>query len=133
MTKKKRVAVIGAGPAGATAAYVLAKHGVDVDLYEAGPHVGGMSRSIEMWGQIVDIGAHRFFSKDPRINRLWLEVVGKDYKMVNRLSRIMYQNKFYDYPIKASNALKNLGIFESVMCMCSYAWQRVKPGGRDLG
>ena len=133
MAKKKRVAVIGAGPAGATAAYLLAKRGVEVDLYEASPHVGGMSRSIELWGQIVDIGAHRFFSSDPRVNKLWLEVVGKDYAMVNRLSRIMYQNKFYDYPIKASNALQNLGIFESLLCVGSYAWQRVKPGGRDLG
>lgn len=130
---KKRVAVIGAGPAGATAAYLLAKRGVDVDLYEASPHVGGMSRSIELWGQIVDIGAHRFFSSDPRVNKLWLEVVGKDYEMVNRLSRIMYQNKFYDYPIKASNALENLGIFESFLCVMSYIWQRVKPGGRELG
>ncbi|MET1033531.1 MAG: FAD-dependent oxidoreductase [Candidatus Saccharimonadales bacterium] len=130
---KKRVAVIGAGPAGATAAYLLAKRGVEVDLYEASPHVGGMSRSIELWGQIVDIGAHRFFSSDSRVNKLWLEVVGKDYEMVNRLSRIMYQNKFYDYPIKASNALKNLGIWESFLCVGSYAWQRVKPGGKELG
>ncbi len=131
--KKKKVAVIGAGPAGATAAYLLAKRGVDVDLYEASPFVGGMSRSIELWGQIVDIGPHRFFSSDPRVNKLWLEVVGKDYEMVNRLSRIMYRKKFYDYPIKPMNALMNLGIFESLLCVGSYGWQRIKPGGRDLG
>lgn len=133
MTKKLKVAVIGAGPAGATAAYMLAKRGVQVDLYEAAAQVGGMSRSIELWGQIVDIGAHRFFSSDPRVNKLWLEVVGEDYKMVNRLSRIMYDNKFYNYPINASNALKNLGLWESFLCMASYGWQRVKPGGRELG
>lgn len=133
MVKKKRVAVIGAGPAGCTAAYLLAKGGVDVDLYEAAPQVGGMSRSIELWGQIVDIGAHRFFSSDPRINKVWLEVVGKDYEMVNRLSRIMYDNKFYNYPLSASNALRNLGLWESFMCMASYGWQRIKPGGRELG
>lgn len=133
MGKKKKVAVIGAGPAGATAAYLLAKRGVDVDLYEASPYVGGMSRSLELWGQIVDIGAHRFFSSDPRINKVWLEVVGKDYEMVNRLSRIMYDNKFYNYPINASNALNNLGIWEAFLCMASYGWQRVKPGGRELG
>jgi len=130
---KKKVAVIGAGPAGATAAYLLAKRGVAVDLYEASPFVGGMSRSIELWGQTIDIGAHRFFSSDPRVNKLWLEVVGKDYQMVNRLSRIMYDNKLYDYPIKISNVLKNLGIFESLLCLGSYAWQRIKPGGRDHG
>ncbi|MDB5167026.1 MAG: hypothetical protein JWN26_171 [Candidatus Saccharibacteria bacterium] len=129
----KSVAVIGAGPAGATAAYMLAKRGVKVDLYETAPYVGGMSRSIELWGQTVDIGAHRFFSSDPRVNKLWLEVVGKDYKMVNRLSRIMYKNKFYNYPIKVTNVLENLGLKESVFSVCSYIWQRVKPGGRDLG
>lgn len=133
MSKKMKVAVIGAGPAGATTAYMLAKRGVEVHLYEAAPQVGGMSRSIELWGQTVDIGAHRFFSSDPRVNKLWLEVVGKDYKMVNRLSRIMYNNKFYNYPISASNALKNLGLWESFLCMASYGWQRVKPGGRNLG
>jgi protoporphyrinogen oxidase len=133
MAKKKKVAVIGAGPAGATAAYLLAKRGVDVDLYEASPFVGGMSRSIELWGQIVDIGAHRFFSSDTRVNQLWLEVVGKEYEMVNRQSRIMYQNKLYDYPLKASNALRNLGLWESTLCMASYGWQRIKPGGRDPG
>ncbi|MDB5180908.1 MAG: hypothetical protein JWO54_671 [Candidatus Saccharibacteria bacterium] len=133
MGKVKNVAIIGAGPAGMTAAYMLAKRGVAVDLYESSPYVGGMSRSIELWGQIVDIGAHRFFSSDPRVNKLWLEVVGNDYEMVNRLSRIMYDNKFYDYPIKAGNALKNLGFFESVLCVLSYGWQQVKPGGRELG
>lgn len=133
MANKIRVAVIGAGPAGATAAYLLAKRGIDVDLYEASPFMGGMSRSFELWGQTVDIGAHRFFSSDPRINKLWLEVVGKEYEMVDRMSRIMYRNKFYDYPIKATNALKNLGLFESFLCIGSYAWQRVKPGGRELG
>lgn len=133
MKKKLKVAVIGAGPAGSTAAYELAKKGVEVHLYEAAPFVGGMSRSVDMWGQTVDIGAHRFFSSDPRINSLWLEVIGKDYEMVNRLSRIRYRNKFYDYPIKVSNALKNLGLFESFLCVMSYGWQRIKPGGRDPG
>jgi protoporphyrinogen oxidase len=132
-TKKKRVAVIGAGPAGATAAYILAKKGAEVHLYEASPFVGGMARSIELWGQIVDIGPHRFFSSDPRVNKLWLEVIGKDYKMVDRLTRIFFRNKFYYYPVKAGDALKNLGIIEAARCVGSYAWQRVKPGGKELG
>ncbi len=133
MPKKTRVAVIGAGPAGITAAYVLSKKGVDVDLYEASPFVGGMARSIELWDQIVDIGPHRFFSSDPRVNKLWLEVVGKDYEMVDRLTRIFFRNKFYHYPIKAGDALKNLGLLESALCVGSYAIQRLKPGRDDLG
>lgn len=129
----QNVAVIGAGPAGMTAAYALSKNGVSVDLYEASPHVGGMARSIELWGQIVDIGSHRYFSTDPRVNRLWLEVVGDNYDMVNRLSRILYRGKFYNYPIKASNALRNLGPLEAVRCLLSYGKQRLRPHGSDLG
>ncbi len=129
----KKVAVIGAGPAGITAAYELTKKGVSVDLYEASPYVGGMARSFDLWGQIVDIGPHRFFSNDTRVNKLWLEVIGKDYAMVDRLTRIFFRNKFYYYPIKAGNALGNLGIFEAISCVASYGWQRVKPGGTQLG
>jgi protoporphyrinogen oxidase len=129
--KKKRIAVIGAGPAGATAAYELAKKGVEVHLYEASPYVGGMARSIELWGQIVDIGPHRFFSSDPRVNKLWLEVIGKDYSMVDRLTRIFFRNKFFYYPVKAGDALKNLGIIEAIRCMGSYGWQKIKPGKKE--
>ena len=73
-----RVAVIGAGPAGATAALELARRGVQVDLYEASDAVGGLARTIELWGQRVDLGPHRFFSSDRRINSLWLSIVGTD-------------------------------------------------------
>ena len=74
------VAVIGAGPAGMTAGYELAKKIEEVDVYEAGSSVGGMSKTLELWNQKVDIGPHRFFSNDTRVNELWLEVVGKDYE-----------------------------------------------------
>jgi protoporphyrinogen oxidase len=131
--KKIKVAVIGAGPAGMTAAYELTKKGVPVDLYEASGHVGGMARSIELWGQTVDIGPHRFFSSDTRVNKLWLEAAGTDYEMVNRLTRIFFRNKFYHYPIKPFNALKNLGIFEAALCMGSYGLQRLKPNRNELG
>lgn len=133
MAKKKRVAVIGAGPAGATAAYMLAKKGIEVHLYEASPAVGGMARSFKLWGQTVDVGPHRFFSSDPRVNKVWLDVIGSDYEMVDRLTRIFFRNKFFFYPIKAGNALKNLGFIEAVRCVASYGWQRVKPGGKKLG
>lgn len=119
-----RVAVIGAGPAGATAAYVLAKQGIEVHLYEASPQVGGMARSLELWGQIVDIGPHRFFSSDPRVNRLWLEVVGPDYRMVDRLTRIFFRNRFYPYPLKAAETLRNLGLAEAALCLGSYLRER---------
>src|SRR5437016_1055186 len=115
-----RVAVIGAGPAGITAAYQLAKAGLDVDVFEAGEHVGGLSRTIDLWGQRVDLGPHRFFSNDRRVNELWLEVVGRDYRMVDRLTRIYYHDRFFDYPLRPANALWNMGLTSAACCLASY-------------
>ncbi len=122
-----KTAVIGAGPAGMTAAYVLAKNGVSVDLYEASDRVGGMARTIELWNQKVDIGPHRFFSNDNRVNKLWLEVAGNDYRMVDRLTRIYYNKKLFHYPLKAFNALANLGPLEAANCLASYGKGRFTP------
>lgn len=126
-----RVAVIGAGPAGMTAAYQLTKSLASVDVYEASDAVGGMARSIRLWGQTVDIGPHRFFSSDRRVNELWLEVVGRDYAMVNRLSRILYQGRLFQYPLEPFNALWNLGPIEAARCAASYAKGRVFPTAND--
>jgi protoporphyrinogen oxidase len=125
-----RVAVIGAGPAGLTAAYQLAKGGVDVEVYESSGHVGGMSRSFKLWGQTVDLGPHRFFSNDARVNRLWLEAVGRDYRMVNRLTRIYYNKRFFQYPLEPVNALRNMGVVEAARCLASYLWEKASPSHR---
>lgn len=124
---KKKVAVIGAGPAGITAAYELAKAGVEVEVFEASDKVGGMAKTIDLWGQKIDIGPHRFFSNDTRVNKLWLEVAGKDYRMVDRLTRIYYKKKFFFYPIKAFDALFKLGIGTATLCVTSYMKEKVKP------
>jgi protoporphyrinogen oxidase len=121
----KIIAVIGAGPAGITAAYELTKNGFQVDLYEASESVGGMAKTLTLWGQLIDIGPHRFFSSDPRVNKIWLEVVSKDYKMVNRLTRIYYKNRFYYYPLKVLNVLTNLGVLEAFLCVISYLKARI--------
>src|SRR5512140_87394 len=126
-----KVAVIGAGPAGMTAGYELSKAGASVDVYEAAPQVGGMARTFELWGQKVDFGPHRFFSSDGRVNRLWLEVVGREYAMVNRLTRIYYRRRFFHYPLKAFNALGNLGPFEAARCLASYAREKISPTRLD--
>lgn len=123
-----KVCVIGAGPAGLTAAYQLAKSGVEIELYEASGEVGGMSRSMQMWGQTVDLGPHRFFSNDARVNRLWLEVVQGDYVMVDRLTRIFYDKRFFNYPLEPANALKNLGPTRAAACLLSY--MKAKLAGR---
>ena len=106
---KKKIAIIGAGPAGLTAAYKLSNEGIQVEIYEADNQVGGMAKTVEMWDQLVDLGPHRFFSSDIRVNSLWLEILKSNYVMVNRLTRIYYKNTFFDYPLKPLNALLGLG------------------------
>ena len=133
MNLTQKIAVIGAGPAGITAAYQLAKAGAYVEVLEASPHIGGMARTFPLWGQRVDVGPHRFFSSDVRVNSLWLEVVGTDYAMVNRLTRIYYKKKFFNYPLQPFNALAGLGLAEATNCIISYGLSRLNsstaPGG----
>lgn len=126
-----KVAVIGAGPAGMSAAYQLSKANVQVDVYEAGPTVGGLARTIELWGQKVDLGPHRFLSSDRRVNELWLELAGQDFEMVNRLTRIVYRRKFFHYPLKPLDAFSKLGPFEAARCLASYGKARLKPVALD--
>lgn len=127
MRSIKKIAIIGAGPAGLTAAYELAKAGLVVEVFEASDAVGGMAKTILLWDQLVDLGPHRFFSSDTRVNKLWLEIIGKRYSMVNRLTRIYYKKKFFDYPLKAFNALTRLGILQSILCIFSYIKYRFNP------
>ncbi|MCB9225033.1 MAG: FAD-dependent oxidoreductase [Crocinitomicaceae bacterium] len=129
--EKKKVAIIGAGPAGLTAAYELAKKGHVVEVFEASQHVGGLSKTIDLWDQRVDLGPHRFFSNDTKVNEVWLEVVGKDYRMVDRLTRIYYKKKFYYYPLKPFDALKKLGIGTAFTCVMSYVKERIAPVKKD--
>lgn len=128
---QQRVGIIGAGPAGLSAAYELSKRGAHVTVFEAGPSVGGLARTIDLWGQRVDIGPHRFFSRDARVNALWLEVVGDDFEMVDRLTRIYYGGKFFLYPLKPGDALAKLGPWEAARCLASFAAQRVRPSSQD--
>lgn len=123
----QKVVIIGAGPAGLSCAYKLAEAGREVEVYEAGPYVGGLARSFDLWGQRVDCGPHRFFSQDKIINDFFKEVVGEDYTMVNRLTRIYYNNKFFYYPLKPLNAFANLGPFTVLQVLISYFYQRIAP------
>ena len=122
-----RVAVIGAGPAGMTAALQLARGGAEVVVYEADDRVGGLARSFDLWGQRVDLGPHRFFSTDARVNRLWLDVVGRDYQMVDRLTRLYYQRRFFHYPLRPIDALVNMGLGNAARCLASYLREKVSP------
>ncbi|MGB7347803.1 MAG: FAD-dependent oxidoreductase [Pirellulaceae bacterium] len=122
-----RVGVIGAGPAGLTAALELQRGGASVDVFEASGCVGGLSRSLELWGQRVDIGPHRFFSTDERINRFWLDIVGDHYQMVNRLTRVYFRGQLIDYPIRPLSAMRKLGWLDATSCLTSYLKEKLKP------
>jgi len=122
------VVIIGAGPAGLTAAYMLTKRGVTSTVLEADSVVGGISRTAVRDGWRFDIGGHRFFTKVKPVNDLWFEILGEEnFLRRPRMSRIYYRKKFYDYPLVAMNALKNLGPVEATRCMASYVWVHVNP------
>lgn len=122
------VAIIGAGPAGLTAAYLLSKKGYSVTVIEKDEtYVGGISRTVEVGGYRFDIGGHRFFSKSQEVVDLWNEILPDDFIQRPRMSRIYYEGKFYSYPLRAFEALWNLGIWRSTLCMASYLRWKLLP------
>ena len=122
------VAIIGAGPAGLTAGYLLTKAGLTVAIIEQDDtYVGGISRTVEHEGYRFDIGGHRFFSKSQQVVDLWNEILPDDFIQRPRMSRIYYEGKFYSYPLRAFEALWNLGIVRSTWCMISFAKAQVFP------
>ncbi len=122
------VAIIGAGPAGLTAGYLLTRQGKTVAIIEKDEtYVGGISRTVEHEGYRFDIGGHRFFSKSQQVVDLWNEILPDDFIQRPRMSRIYYEGKFYSYPLRAFEALSNLGILRSTACMISYGMSKVFP------
>lgn len=122
------ILIIGAGPAGLTAAWEAEKLGKKTLILESDKVVGGISRTVEKNGWKFDIGGHRFFTKVEEVNNIWDEILEKEEFLLRpRMSRIYYKNKFYDYPLKASNALFNLGVLEAIRCVLSYFYVRVFP------
>lgn len=122
------VVIIGAGPAGLTSAYLLTKDGVNVTVLEGDEDlVGGISRTVVYNGYRYDIGGHRFFTKIRPVEELWEEILGDEFIDVPRLSRIHYRGKFFDYPLRARNALSGLGIFNSIAIVLSYMKAQIWP------
>jgi protoporphyrinogen oxidase len=119
--------IIGAGPGGLTAAYELQRLGQSSRVIEKDLAVGGISRTVRYNGYRFDIGGHRFFTKVPMIQDIWEEILGDDFLERPRLSRIFYDNRFFDYPLKPLNALKGLGLIEAGRVGLSYLWARLAP------
>jgi protoporphyrinogen oxidase len=127
MSDQKRVHVIGAGPAGLTAAYALGRRGIASSVYEADSIVGGIARTVEYKGFRFDIGGHRFFSKVRAVRDIWHDLLGSQFITRPRLSRIYFDGLFFDYPLKASNALRQLGPIKAAKIGMSYAWAQLRP------
>ena len=119
--------IVGAGPAGLTAAYLLAKEGHRVTVLEGDDTVGGISRTAMYKGYRFDIGGHRFFTKIAPVESLWQELLGSEFISVPRMSRIHYRGKFFDYPLKAANALSGLGPWTAITILSSYLWWQYRP------
>jgi protoporphyrinogen oxidase len=114
------VLIVGAGPAGLTAAYELVKRGIRPLVLEKSGYVGGIARTEVYKGYRFDIGGHRFYTKVEAVNRLWEEILGEDFRLRPRLSRIYYNGKFYHYPLQLFNVIGNLGVIESFLILFSY-------------
>ena len=122
-----RTVVIGGGPAGLTAAWMLARAGHAATVLESDSVVGGISRTVVYKEYRFDIGGHRFFTKIAPVQRLWEEILGDQFISVPRLSRIHYRGKYFHYPLRARNVLASLGVFESARCVVSYLWAQLHP------
>ncbi len=128
---RESAVVIGGGPAGLTAAHELCGLGVRPVVLEADQQVGGISRTVGYRGYRFDIGGHRFFSKDALVNEFWQKILGDEMLVRPRVSRIFYRNHFFDYPLRATNALSGLGPLEAVRCTLSYARASLRRKGDE--
>ena len=125
--ESSRTIIIGAGPAGLTAAYELVSRGLRPLVLEASDQVGGLARTETYKGYRFDIGGHRFFTKVGEVEELWHKVLGDDFIRVPRLSRIYYRGQYFDYPLRLFSTLRKLGIYESLRILLSYFKWKVAP------
>lgn len=132
MSGAPRIAVLGGGPAGLGAAYALTSAGVPVTLYERAPQVGGLARSFPLWGQTVELGAHLLLREDPRVDRLWTELIGDAYDRIPRQTRIAAGGRWLRYPYEPLDVARGLGVRDGLRC-ASGAVRRRRPRDEAAG
>ncbi|HEX9968264.1 MAG TPA: NAD(P)/FAD-dependent oxidoreductase [Solirubrobacterales bacterium] len=121
------VAILGAGPAGLTAAYLLARRGVPTVVFEADQTVGGIARTAVADGYRFDLGGHRFFTKSAEVEALWDEILGPEMLVRPRLSRIYWRGRFVQYPLRAADVVARVGPLELLRCAASYGAAKLRP------
>jgi protoporphyrinogen oxidase len=131
ITPENPVVVLGGGPAGLTAGYLLAKQGKPVIVLESTDQVGGIARTEVRDGYRFDLGGHRFFTKVKEVDDLWHEIMEEEFLKRPRQSRIYWNDKFLEYPLEGMDVIKKLGPIELTRCMISYLWAAIKPKGKE--
>src|SRR6185312_16920123 len=128
---EKPTVVLGAGPAGLTAGYLLAKEGLPVIVLEAHEKVGGLAMTEERDGYRFDLGGHRFFTKSKEVDDLWHEVLDEEFLLRPRMSRIYWNKRYLDYPLRGPDVIRKLGPVELTRAFFSYLVAAVKPKGNE--
>jgi protoporphyrinogen oxidase len=129
--RERPTVILGGGPAGLTAGYLLSKQGLPVVVLEAEDQVGGIAKTAVRDGYRFDLGGHRFFTKVKEVDDLWHEIMREEFLKRPRMSRIYWNGKFLDYPLRGTDVIKKLGPVELTRAFISYLWAQVKPKGKE--
>jgi protoporphyrinogen oxidase len=123
--------VLGGGPAGLTAGYLLGRAGRNALVFEADDQVGGIAKTIERDGYRFDLGGHRFFTKSVEVDTLWHEILGEEFLLRPRMSRIFWNGRYLDYPLRGPDVIKKLGPIELARVTASYLKAALLPKRAD--
>ena len=126
------IAVLGAGPAGLTAAHLIGSRGAAGVVFEADSQVGGIAKTVVHDGFRFDLGGHRFFTKVPWVQEMWEQTLGDEFLVRPRLSRIYYRGDYFAYPLRAEDVVRRLGVVERFRpARVAVRWPpRLQPGSQ---